>query len=46
MSEEEFEVEEIFGHRQEKNKLKLRIKWLKYSYNEDTWEPYENMLED
>ena len=47
MTEEEYEVEEIFGHKMDKGKrLKLHIKWVNYSYSDSTWEPYENMSED
>ena len=41
--EEEYEVEEIRGHRMHRSKLQFLIKWKGYSEAENTWEPLSNL---
>ena len=41
--EEEFEVEDILGSRQHRNRQEFLVKWKGYPTSESTWEPKENM---
>lgn len=43
---EEFYVDSIVDHEGDPNKkksLKFRVRWLGYSPEEDTWEPYKSI---
>uniref|UniRef100_A0A8R1I365 Chromo domain-containing protein n=1 Tax=Caenorhabditis japonica TaxID=281687 RepID=A0A8R1I365_CAEJA len=44
-SEEIFEVEKILAHKLNDNILKLKVRWLGYGEDEDTWEPEEDLQE-
>ena len=41
---EEYEVEAIVGHRQQRGGIRYRIKWKGYPSGENSWEPEDNLL--